>query len=165
MPVIGLGTFKIRGKDVVHSALDAALGAGYRSIDTASVYRNEREIGESLKELLPKYALKREDIFITSKLGPKDHGRGKCRKGCLKSIGDLDCDYLDLFLIHWPGVQGKKPEDNSNKQLRLESWKDMEELFNEGKIRAIGVSNFEQRHIEDLLRYCSVKPTVLQIHS
>ena len=163
MPMIGLGTFKIRGKDVVHSALDAALGAGYRAIDTASVYRNEREIGESLKELLPKYGLKREDIFITSKLGPKDHGRGKCRVGCLKSIAELDCGYLDLFLIHWPGVQGKKPEDNSNKQERLESWRDMEELFNEGKIRAIGVSNFEQRHLEDLLRDCSVKAAVLQI--
>ena len=163
MPIIGLGTFKIRGKDVVHSALDAALGAGYRSIDTASVYRNEREIGECLKELLPKYGLKREDIFITSKLGPKEHGRGKCMEGCLKSIADLDCGYLDLFLIHWPGVQGKKPEDDANKQLRLESWRDMEQLVNEGKIRAIGVSNYEQRHLEELLTECQIKPAALQI--
>ena len=163
IPIIGLGTFKIRGKDVVYSALDAALGAGYRSIDTASVYRNEREIGECLKELLPKYGLKREDIFITSKLGPKDHGQGRCREGCLKSITDLDCGYLDLFLIHWPGVQGKKPEDDANKQLRLESWRDMEQLVNEGKIRAIGVSNYEQRHLEELLTECQIKPAVLQI--
>lgn len=163
MPVVGLGTFKTRGQDLVHSALGAALEAGYSSIDTASVYRNEKEIGECLKEFLPKYGLKREDIFITSKLGPKDHGRGKCREACLKSISDLDCEYLDLFLIHWPGVQGRKPEDSSNKQLRLESWRDIEELFSEGKIRAIGVSNFEQRHLEELLRECSVKPAVLQI--
>lgn len=162
MPIIGLGTFKIRGKELVYSVLDAAFEAGYRSVDTASVYRNEEEIGECLKELMPKYGLQRHDIFLTSKLGPKDHGCGKCREACLRSITNLGCEYLDMFLIHWPGVQGRKPDDSCNKEMRLESWRDMEELFKKGNVKAVGVSNFEQRHIEELLRECNVKPAVLQ---
>ena len=163
MPIIGLGTFKTRGKDLVYSVLDAALKAGYRSIDTAGCYRNEEQIGECLEELLPKYGLNRSDIFITSKLAPKDHGQGKCREACLKSISDLKTDYLDLYLIHWPGVQGKKPEDITNKDIRLKSWQDMEQLHKEGKVKSIGVSNYGQTHLEELLSKCSIRPEVLQI--
>ena len=96
-------------------------------------------------------------------VGPNDHGQGKCREACLRTIANLGSDMVDLYLIHWPGVQGRKPEDIANKQLRLESWRDMEQLYKEGKVNAIGVSNYEQRHLEELLSECSVKPAVLQI--
>lgn len=162
MPILGLGTFKTKGKDLVHSVLDAALKAGYTSIDTAGGYRNEEDIGESLKVLLPKYGLKRSDIFITSKLAPVDQGQNKCREACLRSIDNLQTGYLDLYLIHWPGVQGKKHEDPDNRKLRFESWQEMEQLYNEGKLKAIGVSNYEQRHLEELLSQCTVRPAVLQ---
>ncbi|KAL4222188.1 hypothetical protein ACF0H5_018225 [Mactra antiquata] len=163
IPCIGLGTFKTKGQDLVFKTIEAALRAGYRSIDTASVYKNEVDIGNALKTLLPKFGLKRDDIFITSKLGPKDQGAGKCRQACLKSLENLQTDYLDLYLIHWPGTQGKKPEDQSNKDLRGESWKDLEVLYKEGKLRSIGVSNYEESHLKDLLSNCSVQPSVLQI--
>ncbi|ESP02235.1 hypothetical protein LOTGIDRAFT_205112 [Lottia gigantea] len=163
IPLIGLGTFKIKGSDLVATVLEAAISSGYRAIDTASVYKNEADIGRNLKEILPKYDLKRKDIFITSKLGPKDHGKDKCRASCLKSIEVLQCDYLDLYLIHWPGGQGLQPSDTRHKDLRRESWQAMEQLYNEGKIKNIGVSNYLQRHIEELLEYCTIPPAVLQI--
>lgn len=163
MPIIGLGTYKVQGRDIIYKTLEAALAAGYRSIDTAAVYQNESDIGTCLHELLPKFGLKREDIFITSKLAPRDHGAGTCRNACLASLQNLKTDYLDLYLIHWPGSQGKQPEDPSNVQLRMESWQDMERLFQEGKLKAIGVSNYEQRHLQDLLAKCKIKPSVLQI--
>lgn len=163
MPLIGLGTFKIKGRELVYKVLDVALAAGYRSIDTASVYRNEEDIGESLKELLPKHGLKRQDIFITSKLGPKDQGCGRCRESCLQSLNKLHCDYLDLYLIHWPGTQGMQPGDTRHRDLRLQSWNDMVTLQKEGKLKAIGVSNFLQHHIEDLIKTAEHTPDVLQI--
>ncbi|KAJ8313932.1 hypothetical protein KUTeg_008493 [Tegillarca granosa] len=98
---------------------------------TASVYRNEDYIGQCLKSLLPKYGLQRSDIFITSKLGPKDQGRGKCRTAFLQSLQRLQCDYLDLYLIHWPGAQGMQPQDPRHRDLRVGSWNDMVELQKE----------------------------------
>ncbi|XP_060086015.1 glyoxal reductase-like [Ylistrum balloti] len=163
MPLIGFGTFKIRGKELVYSVLDSALAAGYRSIDTASVYRNEGDIGESLKELLPKYGLKRQDVFITSKLGPKNQGCGRCRESCLQSLHSLQCDYLDLYLIHWPGTQGMQPCDARHRDLRLQSWGEMVALQKEGKLKSIGVSNFLQHHIEDVIDTTKHTPAVLQI--
>ncbi|XP_076461256.1 glyoxal reductase-like isoform X1 [Babylonia areolata] len=163
MPLLGLGTFKIRGQETVHRILDSALAAGYRSFDTASVYRNEEDIGRSLQTLLPKYGLCRQDIFITSKLAPKDQGRGACREACLLSLARLQCSYLDLFLIHWPGTQKMQPGDSRHKPNRLGSWADMEQLYEEGKLRAVGVSNFLQHHLEELTGVCRVTPAVLQI--
>jgi len=161
MPLLGLGTFKITGGSV-SVAVDAALECGYRLFDTARVYRNESEIGACLKKLLPKYSLNRADVFVTSKLGPGDHGAGRCHQACLDSIKSLGLDYIDLYLIHWPGVQGLKPNAPKQKQLRLESWKDLEQLYDEGLIKAIGVSNYTQRHLEELLSCCRVRPAVLQ---
>ncbi|KAL5011208.1 hypothetical protein ScPMuIL_011708, partial [Solemya velum] len=128
MPIIGYGTFQVRGSEVVYRVLEAAISAGYRSIDTASVYRNEEDIGHSFKKLLPKYNLKRSDLFITSKLGPKDQGSGHCYDACVQSISRLQCNYLDLYLIHWPGTQGLKQDNCDNSLRRSESWKDMEKL-------------------------------------
>ncbi|GAB1603428.1 uncharacterized protein LOC115216695 [Argonauta hians] len=162
MPLAGFGTHKIKGKELIFTVLDAALSAGYRSIDTASVYKNESDIGSCLPELLAKYNLKRQDIFITSKLGPNDQGSGKCREACLQSLSRLKTDYLDLYLIHWPGVQGCKPSDDQQKILRQQSWKDMEALYKEGKLKAIGISNYQKYHMEELLQHSTVKPAVLQ---
>nr|XP_022304725.1 uncharacterized protein LOC111111846 isoform X2 [Crassostrea virginica] len=163
IPLVGLGTFKIRGKEEVQRTLNAALKAGYRLIDTASVYRNETEIGECLQDLLPRYSLQRSDIFITSKLGPKDQGEGSCYSAFLKSLSNLQCQYLDLYLIHWPGTQGKKPDDPQQHALRVGSWQDLIKLQKEGKVKHIGVSNFLQHHIQELFDETGVYPGVLQI--
>ncbi|XP_051901264.1 glyoxal reductase [Pristis pectinata] len=162
MPLVGLGTFKLRGYDIVYQALDAALAHGYRSFDTASVYQNEADIGKALKDLLPKHGLSRQDLFITSKLAPKDHGR-EGEAGCLRSLEALDCEYLDLYLIHWPGKQGHKSEDSQNPAWRQESWETMERLYGSGSFRAIGVSNYTVGHLQELLARCHVKPAVLQV--
>ncbi|XP_059165923.1 glyoxal reductase-like [Physella acuta] len=162
MPIIGFGTYRIQGYDVLYTALDAALAAGYRSFDTASVYRNETDIGKIFKVLLPKYNLQRKDIFITSKLGPSEQGKGNALSACLGSLQRLDCEYLDLYLIHWPGTHKFKPEDERHKELRQESWRDMEEAHKQGKIRSLGISNYLPKHIEELLSHCNVKPSVLQ---
>ncbi|XP_041365212.1 glyoxal reductase-like isoform X2 [Gigantopelta aegis] len=158
-----LGTYKIQGANTVQECLDTALSAGYRSIDTASVYKNEEDIGASLKHLLPKHGLKREDIFVTSKLSPRHHGTGTCYEACLDSLRRLQMDYLDLYLIHWPGVQSMKPDDVRQRDLRKQSWHDMEKLYNEGKLHSIGISNYVEHHIRELLGYAAVKPAALQI--
>lgn len=104
MPLLGLGMFHIHG-EAVNNCMDAALQHGYRLFDTASVYRNEEDLGLCLPSLLLKHNLNREDVFITTKLGPKDHGRVKARTAVETSLAKLNVDYIDLFLIHWPGKQ------------------------------------------------------------
>ncbi|XP_039616688.1 glyoxal reductase-like isoform X1 [Polypterus senegalus] len=162
MPIFGLGTFRIRDYDVVFQTLDIALKMGYRSFDTATVYRNEHAIGCALKTLLPKYGLLRKDIFITSKLAPKDHGL-EAESACNHSLQQLDFDFVDLYLIHWPGKQGLKAEDAKNKDYRKQSWKAMEKLYKNGKFRALGVSNYTISHLQELLDKCEIKPAVLQV--
>ncbi|XP_067877888.1 glyoxal reductase [Heterodontus francisci] len=162
MPQVGLGTFKVRGYETVYQMLDAALGHGYCSFDTASVYQNEADIGRALKDLLPKHGLSRQDIFITSKLAPKDHG-AEAEAGCRQSLEALDCEYLDLYLVHWPGKQGWKSEDPCNADWRQQSWEAMENLYRNGRFRAIGVSNYTVGHLQELLAKCQVKPAVLQV--
>ncbi|GFN83434.1 alcohol dehydrogenase [NADP(+)] [Plakobranchus ocellatus] len=163
MPLLGLGTFKIKGYENVFKTLEAALASGYRSFDTASVYRNETDIGRAFKILLPKFSLQRQDIFITSKLGPAQQGKTNASQALLKSLQHLDCEYLDLYLIHWPGAHKLKPADKMHQKLRAESWVEMEEAFRQGKVKSIGISNYLPSHIEELLSVCTVKPSVLQI--
>ncbi|KAF3697645.1 Prostaglandin F synthase [Channa argus] len=162
MPVLGLGTYKLWGPEEVYWAVDAALAAGYRAFDSAAVYRNEADLGRALKELLPKYGLTREDVFITSKLGPKDHG-GKAMEGALHSLSQLDLGYIDLYLIHWPGTQGLAVDDKRNPGNRAQSWATLEELNAQGKLRAIGVSNYTPAHMKELIQSCKVLPAVLQV--
>ncbi|XP_067831856.1 glyoxal reductase [Heptranchias perlo] len=164
MPLVGLGTFKVRGYEVVCRTLDAALGHGYRSFDTAAVYQNERDVGRALKELLPKHGLSRQDVVITSKLGPKSHGEeAEAEAGCLQSLEALDCEYVDLYLIHWPGKQGWRSGDERNPAWRQRSWEAMESLYRNGTFRAIGVSNYTAGHMRELLAKCHVRPAVLQV--
>ncbi|XP_076026903.1 glyoxal reductase [Genypterus blacodes] len=162
MPLLGLGTYKLCGTDAVYQAVDAALDAGYRSFDSASVYRNEADLGRALKELLPKYGLSREDVFITSKLGPKDQGVN-AMDGALHSLSQLDLGYIDLYLIHWPGTQGLDVADQRNPGNRAQSWVAMEELHTKGKLKAIGVSNYTPGHMKELMQSCKVPPALLQV--
>ncbi|KAL2079715.1 hypothetical protein ACEWY4_025459 [Coilia grayii] len=162
MPLLGLGTYKLRGIENIMLTVDAALGAGYRHFDTAAVYRNEVEVGLALRELLPKHGLLRDDVFITSKLGPRDQGP-MASEACQRSLDQLGLDYIDLFLVHWPGTQGLHVEDPHNSANRAQSWAALEEFHKRGKFRAIGVSNYTVRHLEELLVSCKVAPAVLQV--
>nr|XP_060614397.1 glyoxal reductase-like [Anolis sagrei ordinatus] len=163
MPLLGLGTFCLRGDETVRLSLEAALENGYRLVDTAAVYGNEAAIGSALNTLLPRHGLSRADIFLTSKLSPKDHGEEQAEAACLRSLKELGCDYLDLYLVHWPGTQGRPQDDAGNRERRLRSWRALEKLHSGGKLRAIGVSNYTIRHLEELLAECRVRPSVLQV--
>nr|XP_053633507.1 uncharacterized oxidoreductase YtbE-like isoform X1 [Cherax quadricarinatus] len=162
MPLVGFGTYRIRGRETIFSVIKAALQAGYRSIDTAAVYGNESDIGEALQQCMPELGLTRKDIFITSKLSPCDQGREECKQAFSLSLSNLKLDYLDLFLIHWPGVHKLKPDDPRNRELRNQSWASLEQIYKSGKVRAIGVSNYTVSHLEDL-QHATVLPHVNQV--
>ena len=148
MPWMGFGTYKINeGSEVVNS-VKWAIDAGYRSIDTAALYENEEGVGKAIKES----GVSRSDIFLTSKVWNSDQGFDQTIKAFNTSLKKLGTDYLDLYLIHWP-VVGKYKE----------TWHAMENLHKEGKIRAIGVSNFLVHHLQDLMSYASVVPAVNQV--
>lgn len=141
MPVLGLGTYlNTGGKRVVDSLL-TALEIGYRHIDTAALYGNEREVGEAVRQARKKFGIHRDEIFVTTKLWNSDHGYGNALRAFEKSKRRLGFDYVDLYLIHWP------VED-----LRTESWRALERIHREGKSRAIGVSNYMPWHLDELLR-------------
>ncbi len=147
MPIFGLGTYQARAGEAREAVLQA-LKLGYRLIDTASMYGNEEDIGEALKQS----RLPREEVFITTKLWNSDHGYEKTLAAFEDSRKKLSLDYVDLYLIHWP-AEG----------LRGETWKAMEKLLEEGKCRAVGVSNYMTWHLEELLRHSSTIPAVNQV--
>jgi len=163
MPLLGLGTFLLQSPDVL-TITEAALRQGYRLIDTAAVYRNESSIGQILKKM-DTDNVKRDEVFVTSKLGPTQQGAEKARMSALSSLENLQLNYLDLYLIHWPGSAGIKPENPKNADLRKESWLQLEKMYKEGKFKSIGVSNYTVAHIKELLEYCSVVPAVLQVEA
>ncbi|KFM66407.1 putative reductase, partial [Stegodyphus mimosarum] len=163
MPLLGLGTFLLQSPDVL-AITEAALRQGYRLIDTAAVYRNESSIGQVLKKVNSSNIL-REDVFVTSKLGPTHQGAEKAKMSALSSLETLQLNYLDLYLIHWPGSAGMKPDNPMNAELRKQSWLQLERMYKEGKFKAIGISNYTIQHIKELLQYCSVVPAVLQIEA
>ncbi len=147
IPREALGVFQVPD-DGAADAVRWALEAGYRHIDTAAVYGNEVGVGRGIKES----GVKREDIFLTTKLWNDDMRRGRAQEAFEESLRRLDTDYVDLYLIHWPVADQFVP-----------SWKVMESLYQEGRIRAIGVSNFQVRHMEELLPQATVVPAVNQI--
>nr|CAD7590119.1 unnamed protein product [Timema genevievae] len=164
MPAIGLGTYKICGSDVIFNVIDEGLKAGYRSIDTAAVYHNEEDIGRALKELLPKYNLTREDIFVTSKLSPSDHSPTKVAVAARGSLARLDTPYLDLYLVHWPGVAGVPPDSANNPEVRIATWRELVALHRQGLFRSIGVSNYTKHHLVQILaNSAGVRPAVNQV--
>lgn len=163
IPMIGLGTFEM-SEEELEIAIPAALKEGYALFDTAQCYRNEHHVGRILrKELSKSEKSHRNDIFITSKLHPKYLGYESTVQAIRESIDRLQVDYLDLFLIHWPGKKGLKSSDSRNKNLRLESWKAIVEAYNQGLIKSIGVSNFTSAHIEEIEESNMILPMVNQV--
>jgi diketogulonate reductase-like aldo/keto reductase len=148
IPYLGLGTYLITPGRLTQAAVTHALLAGYRHIDTAKIYRNERDIGIAVREV----GVPREEVFIATKLWNIDQGYEKTKQALQQSLRQLDMDYVDLFLMHWPVTDH-----------RLESWRAMEELLDEGQCRAIGVSNFTIKHLEELLENCTVVPALNQV--
>lgn len=148
MPWFGLGVFKVEDGSEVVGSVKAALKNGYQSIDTAAVYGNEEGVGQAIKES----GVPREDLFITSKVWNEDQGYESTLQAFETSLNKLGLDYLDLYLIHWPGKDKYK-----------ETWKALEKLYKDGRIRAIGVSNFQVHHLEDLIKDAEVKPMVNQV--
>jgi len=148
MPYLGLGVFKSRDGDEVMNAVTYALESGYRHIDTAAVYKNEAGVGEAIK----KHHIGRSEVFITSKVWNSDQGYDSTIKAFYESLERLGTDYLDLYLVHWP-VAGKFKD----------TYRALETLYNEGKVKAIGVSNFLAHHLDELLESAKIRPMVNQI--
>lgn len=148
MPYLGLGTYQSDNEQEVVDAIKIALNVGYRHIDTASAYKNEEGVGKGILES----NVNRKDIFVVSKVWNTDQGYDNTIKAFEESLERLGLDYLDLYLIHWP-VPGKYTE----------TWKALEYLYSQKKIRAIGVSNFLKHHIEDILEDCEIVPMVNQM--
>jgi diketogulonate reductase-like aldo/keto reductase len=148
MPYFGLGVFLVDDGDEVIQAAKDALAAGYIHIDTASLYRNERGVGQAVASS----GVPRKEIFVTSKVWNSNQGYDGTLRAFEKSLKLLGFDYLDLYLVHWP-VKGKY----------IETWKALEHLYAEGRVRAIGVSNFLRHHLEDLLAHCETVPMVNQM--
>ncbi len=147
IPQFGLGVYMIAGDDAAKQACLDALKMGYRHIDTAHAYQNERGVGAAVKES----GIPREEIWITSKLWPSEYGEGKTMAGIDKMLSRLGTDYIDLLLLHqqfgdYPGA-----------------WRDMEKAVAEGKVRSIGLSNFESERLEEVLSASEIKPAVLQV--
>jgi len=147
MPVLGLGVWQMPAGQTKRAVLDA-FHAGYRLIDTATLYGNEQEVGEAIKAS----GLPRDEIFVTTKLWNTEHGYEKALRGFEESASRLGMEHVDLFLIHWPdGGQ------------RLETWKAFEKLLNDGSCGAIGVSNFTIRHLDEIMQNSEVVPAVNQV--
>lgn len=164
IPLIGLGTYKITGQETVTAAVDAALKVGYRMFDTAKYYKNEAELGNAFKELLPKYKLKREDIFITTKFFPSREDNFRYVKEMVEeSLARLQVSYLDLVLIHYPKADASSNDDPRNADHRRDCYLALEKYKNESVIRSIGVSNYEIVHIEEIKEFSSTVPAVNQV--
>ncbi|PIC33669.1 hypothetical protein B9Z55_013565 [Caenorhabditis nigoni] len=164
MPKLALGTYLVRDKELL-DAVDKALEVGYRSFDTAKYYENEGELGEALKVLLPKYELRTEEIFLTTKVFPVENAASGelIKKDIEESLKLLNREYLDLVLVHYPRPLTTDDKDERNKIYRKEAWLALEDLKKEGKIRSIGISNYEICHIEEMREYRTFEPTVNQV--
>ena len=151
IPCIGLGTYQIRKKSEIENVIKIGYNTGYKLIDTAVVYGNEKIIGDALKKL----KIKRNEIFIITKIYKDDMKYDKVKKSIESSLKKLQTDYIDIVLIHWPEVE--------NSEDRIKVWKALEESVEEKKVKMIGVSNFCKIHLEQILNNCKIKPVINQI--
>ncbi|MEK3934331.1 aldo/keto reductase [Sporosarcina sp. FSL W7-1349] len=152
MPWFGLGVFKVEEGPELVNAVKTAITHGYRSIDTAAIYANEEGVGKGIQEGLKETGISRKELFVTSKVWNSDLGYESTIAAYETSLRKLGLEYLDLYLIHWP-VEGKYKE----------AWKALETLYKEGRVKAIGVSNFQIHHLEDLMKDAEIKPMVNQV--
>ncbi|MFZ2150341.1 MAG: aldo/keto reductase [Minisyncoccia bacterium] len=156
MPIIGIGTFRTEEGDPVINEVKWAIEAGYRLIDTAKLYDNEKGVGKAIKES----GIPREELFITTKLGNSDQGYESTLKAIDTSLEKLGFAYVDLYLIHWPTAD---PERKVSINKREETWRAMEEIYKSGKAKAIGVSNYTIAHLKEMKGYATVPPAVDQV--
>ncbi|WP_333863453.1 aldo/keto reductase [Sphingobacterium sp.] len=156
IPAIGFGTWQIPDGQEAYQAVKEALDAGYTHIDTAAIYGNEKSVGKAIKDS----GLDRNSLFITTKLWNTERGYEKTIAAFERSLNDLQLDYLDLYLIHWPA---NETQFENWAQINADTWKAFEHLYQEGKVRAIGVSNFPESYLSKLLETASVIPAVNQI--
>ncbi|MGO4108752.1 aldo/keto reductase [Paenibacillus sp. YAF4_2] len=152
MPWLGLGVFKVEDGSVVVNSVKDAIKNRYRSIDTAAIYDNETGVGQGISEAMTEYGVAREDLFITSKVWNADLGYESTLAAFETSLNKLGLEYLDLYLIHWP-VVGKYKD----------AWRALETLYKQGRVKAIGVSNFHVHHLQDLMKDAELVPMVDQV--
>ncbi|MCU5327536.1 aldo/keto reductase [Bacillus wiedmannii] len=152
IPWFGLGVFKVEDGPELVEAVKSAIKAGYRSIDTAAIYGNEKAVGEGIRAGIKEAGITREDLFITSKVWNSDQGYETTLAAYEESLKKLELDYLDLYLVHWP-VEGKYKD----------TWRALETLYKEERVRAIGVSNFQIHHLKDVLAGAEMKPMINQV--
>lgn len=175
IPCMGIGTFGSDkyGAEAVSQAVYGAVKYGYRLIDCASVYQNEKEIGEVLERLLAERAVERKELFITSKVWNDMHGEGKVLASCKQSLADLKLDYVDLYFVHWPFPNYHAPGcdgDSRNPDAKpfsveefMATWKQCEELVDQGLARYIGMSNMTVPKLKAVLPLCRIKPAALEM--
>ena len=152
MPLLGLGVFRVEDGQELIDAVKTAIKHGYRSIDTAAIYGNEVGVGQGIQQGIEEGNIDRENLFITSKVWNSELGYEETIAAYEESLAKLGLEYLDLYLIHWP-VEGKYKE----------AWKALETLYKEGRVKAIGVSNFQIHHLEELMNDADIKPMINQV--
>lgn len=168
MPVVGLGTWRSNDNEAEQAVKDA-IDLGYRHIDTAFVYENEHEVGRAIKSKIAEGKIKREDIFVVTKLGGIHHDPELVDHACRKSLNNLMLDYIDLYLMHFPVGQVYCGDENvhGSSQLSntdyLDTWKAMEKLVDLGLVKGIGLSNFNAEQTERVLHNCRIRPVVNQV--
>lgn len=156
IPSIGFGTWQIPDGDEAYQAVREALHAGYTHIDTAAIYGNEKSIGKAIKDS----GIDRHSLFVTTKLWNTERGYDKTTAAFEKSLNDLQMDYVDLYLIHWPA---NETQFEHWAKINADTWRAFEDLYQQGKVKAIGVSNFPKEYLDKLLETAKVVPAVNQI--
>ena len=156
VPCVGYGTYLTPDGDVAKNSVIEALKVGYRHVDTAFAYGNEKAVGEGIKAS----GVNRDEVFVTTKHWVTMRGHEKAAEAIDVSLKNLGLDYLDLYLIHWPCVEKVSPDW---REINASTWRAFEDAYKAGKIRAIGVSNFQKKHYDALAERCDVKPMVNQI--